>query len=162
MEKCPCGSDALYSDCCEPKIKGAQSAQTAEELMRSRYAAFTRNEIDYILATIHPSQREEHSERSIRNWSKKSEWLEFNILETQQGGPDDDTGMVEFTAYYREKGIKKLHHEIAEFKKQDGTWYFYDGNAPVPEQVVRNSPKIGRNDPCPCGSGKKFKKCCGG
>ena len=31
--------------------------------------------------------------------------------------------------------------------------------APVP--IRRTSPKIGRNDPCPCGSGKKYKKCCG-
>jgi hypothetical protein len=28
------------------------------------------------------------------------------------------------------------------------------------EQVIRTEPKIGRNDPCPCGSGKKYKKCC--
>jgi uncharacterized protein YchJ len=28
------------------------------------------------------------------------------------------------------------------------------------ETVVRVGPKIGRNDPCPCGSGKKYKKCC--
>ena len=27
-------------------------------------------------------------------------------------------------------------------------------------QSIRQSPKIGRNDPCPCGSGKKYKKCC--
>jgi preprotein translocase subunit SecA len=29
------------------------------------------------------------------------------------------------------------------------------------QQVVRGAAKIGRNDPCPCGSGKKYKKCCG-
>ena len=29
------------------------------------------------------------------------------------------------------------------------------------QQVVRGSAKVGRNDPCPCGSGKKYKKCCG-
>ncbi|WP_054774967.1 SEC-C metal-binding domain-containing protein [Methylogaea oryzae] len=29
------------------------------------------------------------------------------------------------------------------------------------DPIVRESPKTGRNDPCPCGSGKKFKKCCG-
>ncbi len=28
-------------------------------------------------------------------------------------------------------------------------------------RIVRNEEKIGRNDPCPCGSGKKYKKCCG-
>jgi preprotein translocase subunit SecA len=30
-----------------------------------------------------------------------------------------------------------------------------------PKQVVRSGEKVGRNDPCPCGSGKKYKKCCG-
>jgi uncharacterized protein YecA (UPF0149 family) len=28
------------------------------------------------------------------------------------------------------------------------------------QQIVNEGPKIGRNDPCPCGSGKKYKKCC--
>ncbi len=37
-----------------------------------------------------------------------------------------------------------------------------DDSAPVPLLTpVRTGPKIGRNDPCPCGSGKKYKKCCG-
>jgi uncharacterized protein YecA (UPF0149 family) len=43
------------------------------------------------------------------------------------------------------------------------------GTYPLPEQtpitppipIVEHSPKTGRNDPCPCGSGKKYKKCCG-
>ncbi len=38
-------------------------------------------------------------------------------------------------------------------------WPPHDGNGGG--TVVRNLPKVGRNDPCPCGSGKKFKKCCG-
>ncbi len=38
-----------------------------------------------------------------------------------------------------------------------------DGERPRPKQetVVRTQPKVGRNDPCPCGSGKKYKKCHG-
>lgn len=32
----------------------------------------------------------------------------------------------------------------------------------TPQPIVRDKPKVGRNDPCPCGSGKKYKKCCGG
>ena len=31
---------------------------------------------------------------------------------------------------------------------------------PTEKQLVRKPPKVGRNEPCPCGSGKKFKKCC--
>ncbi|MAK47482.1 MAG: hypothetical protein CMI24_09615 [Opitutae bacterium] len=37
-----------------------------------------------------------------------------------------------------------------------------DSEAPkIATPVVRDAPKVGRNDPCPCGSGKKYKKCCG-
>lgn len=36
-----------------------------------------------------------------------------------------------------------------------------DHDHDLPETFVREAPKVGRNDPCPCGSGKKFKKCCG-
>ena len=59
-----------------------------------------------------------------------------------------------------EKDIKKKHHERAQFELLDGTWYFLDGIPVTPKQFVREQPKVGRNDPCPCGSGKKYKKCC--
>jgi len=36
------------------------------------------------------------------------------------------------------------------------------GDEIISEPIVRTSPKVGRNEPCPCGSGKKYKKCCGG
>jgi SEC-C motif-containing protein len=65
-------------------------------------------------------------------------------------------------AIYHEKGKVVRHHELAEFAKEDGQWYFVDGRAPKHVQSIRQGPKIGRNDPCPCGSGRKFKKCCGG
>lgn len=76
------------------------------------------------------------------------------------GGEDDTKGMVEFVARYRKNSQAFDHHEIAEFVKEDDRWYFKDGHAPQPMQAIRNGPKIGRNDPCPCGSGKKYKKCC--
>nr|WP_296360186.1 preprotein translocase subunit SecA [uncultured Acidaminococcus sp.] len=36
-----------------------------------------------------------------------------------------------------------------------------DGSAEMPKEPVRNDSTVGRNDPCPCGSGKKYKNCCG-
>jgi len=75
-------------------------------------------------------------------------------------GADDLTGSVEFIAHYTEKNTKKKHHELAQFARVDGTWYFSDGTPIVPAQFVRPQPKVGRNEPCPCGSGKKHKKCC--
>lgn len=161
MEICPCNSEKPYQECCEPIIKGQRPAETAEELMRSRYTAFVKSEVEYILNTIHPDKRESHDEKTIRNWSQKSDWLNFEIVGTEKGGTEDSDGTVEFVAHFRQKGSRERHHEVAEFKKVDGTWYFYDGNAPTPKQFVRAEPKIGRNSPCPCGSGKKYKKCCG-
>ncbi|MFZ5573519.1 MAG: YchJ family protein [Thermodesulfobacteriota bacterium] len=160
MEKCPCGSDKAYADCCEPFITGEGTPPTAEALMRARYSAFVKSRIDFILSTIHPEKKELHDEKTLNNWSRKSEWLSLQILNTAKGGESDTEGEVEFIATYRRKGNKEKHHEIATFKKEDGKWFFHDGQPPKPGQFVREKAKIGRNDPCPCGSGKKYKKCC--
>jgi SEC-C motif domain protein len=161
MELCPCGSGKEYEGCCLPLIRGERPAETAEELMRSRYTAHAKKEIDYVIDTTAAVQREKINRRQVENWAGRSEWLSLQITGTEAGGAEDEKGTVEFTAHYRDKGKKIEHREIAEFKKEEGRWYFVDGRAPTPEQVVREGPKIGRNDPCPCGSGKKHKKCCG-
>jgi SEC-C motif domain protein len=69
--------------------------------------------------------------------------------------------MVEFVARYRMGGAEHAHHERATFQRHDGRWYFEDGDIVKARPVVREAPKVGRNEPCPCGSGKKFKKCHG-
>jgi SEC-C motif-containing protein len=69
--------------------------------------------------------------------------------------------VVEFIATFKEKGVVRHHHERSNFSRVDGEWFFVDGEPVLPETRVNQSPKIGRNDPCPCGSGKKYKKCCG-
>ena len=160
METCPCGSERSYDDCCRPLVEGRQNAETAEALMRSRYSAFVKTEIDYLCDTIPPDRQEKFNRQEAANWSKNSEWEGLEILETSEGGPDDETGTVEFIARFREKEKKVEHHEVAQFGKIDGRWYFIDGHTPKSKPTVRQSPKIGRNAPCPCGSGKKYKKCC--
>jgi len=160
-ENCPCGSGKTYDECCRELIEGTIPAQTPEALMRSRYTAFAKADVQYLLDTVHPDQRKDHDAGSIRKWSEKSIWRGLTIKETRDGGPDDREGTVEFIAEYIEKDKKKRHHEVARFKKQNDNWYFYDGEAPAQTQIVHASPKVGRNDPCPCGSGKKYKKCCG-
>ena len=161
MEPCPCGSGLEYENCCRPIIQGDQAALTAEALLRSRYSAHVKAEIDHIFDTTHPAKRGEVTRDQIADWSKNSEWMGLEILEIRDGQAEDESGSIEFVARYREKGKQQEHREIAEFKKVDGRWLFYDGQAPKPKQIIRNGPKIGRNDPCPCGSGKKYKKCCG-
>ena len=161
MPGCPCGSIKGYENCCGPLINGEKNAETAEALMRSRYTAYTRAEIEYLLNTLHPSKKDAYDSESLRKWSEESDWHGLEIIETEKGGEEDDTGTVEFIARYTEKGKSSEHHEIADFQKQDGKWFFYDGKAPRPTTFVRKTPKTGRNDPCPCKSGKKYKKCCG-
>lgn len=161
MEMCPCGSTRTYEDCCGLLIKGESPALTAEQVMRSRYSAYVKVETDYLFSTTHPDHRQGYDHKGTRLWAENSQWEGLEILGTRGGGPEDSEGEVEFVACYRERGLKKQYHEKAHFKKEDGTWYFTEGAAVAPKPIVRTEPKVGRNDPCPCGSGKKFKKCCG-
>ncbi len=161
MGACPCCSQLSYSDCCERLIKGEKTAETPEQLMRSRYTAYAKGEIDYLVETMYPPKRKEFDQRSAEEWSGKSEWKSLEIISVEGGSPEDTEGIVEFIARYSQKNMLQKHHERAEFKKEDDRWYFVDGQFIKPATVRRETPKVGRNDPCPCGSNKKFKKCCG-
>ena len=161
MATCPCGSIASFEKCCGPLLAGEKTAATAEALMRSRYTAYTRKAIEYLLSTNHPAQKDAYDLESMRKWAEEADWDGLEIIATEQGGQADETGQVEFIARYTENGNRREHHEIGNFKKQDGKWYYYDGATPGPATFVRREPKIGRNAPCPCKSGKKYKKCCG-
>ena len=153
MDLCPCGSQKAYEDCCRPLIQKEKQAECAEQLLRARYTAHVNKEIDFVWETTHPAQRGGIDRNQIAEWSKNSEWLGLEIISTEAGQRTDETGVVEFVARYRDKSKTLEHKEIAEFRKKDDSWYFYDGNSPKPKQIIRQGPKIGRNDPCPCGSG---------
>ena len=161
MDTCPCGSNVSYEECCQPLIKGERPALTAEQLMRARYSAYAMKEIGYLLSSLHPDHRSDFDEKTTRAWAESSEWHKLEIVNTIGGEAEDIEGKVEFIATYTDKGTKREHRELSAFKKEDGTWYLVNGEVQPPKPVVRATPKTGRNDPCPCGSGKKFKKCCG-
>jgi len=129
--------------------------------MRSRYTAFTLANIDYIKETRHPESENEFKRKATEKWAKESKWLGFELLDTEAGGPDDEGGSVEFIARYISENEKHRHHEVALFQKHEGNWYFMDGDFKKNPTFIRETPRVGRNEPCPCGSGKKFKKCCG-
>ena len=157
-EQCPCGSGIVYRKCCKPYITGHATAPTAEALMRSRYTAYVKHAIDYILDTC--LNKDNMNLNGIKDWSENSNWLGLKIISVKGGGIADIEGVVAFESTYERKGLKNTHSEIAKFVKKDHRWFYEDGKiAPVP--VVRASPKVGRNDPCPCRSGKKYKHCCG-
>lgn len=160
VKLCPCGSGRPYSDCCEPYIAGSQNPPTAEALMRSRYSAYAEHAIGYILDTCVQNGGANIDERETRSWSENSTWLGLTILSIAGGGAADTEGTVEFEAAYERNGLRDTHHETAMFKKIDGRW-LYDEGTVAPRTVIRSAPKVGRNDPCPCGSGKKYKHCHG-
>ena len=160
MKNCPCGSGRPYSDCCEPYISGTAQPPTAEALMRSRYSAYVEHAIDYIIDTCVHRGKDDIDYKSTRDWSEQSTWLGLKIVDVEKGGPTDNEGIVEFKASYERNGLKDVHQERAKFKKDNGRWLYDEGHV-VPRTIVRTVPKTGRNDPCPCGSGKKFKHCCG-
>ncbi len=161
MDLCPCGSEISFADCCLPLIEGVRSADTAEALMRSRYSAHATKAFGHLFDTTLPAKREEGDKMETAAWSKKLDWERLEIRSVVDGGANDEKGTVEFVARYRKDGQASEHHEIAEFVKEEDRWYFKDGQAPLAEQSIRQGPKIGRNEPCPCGTGKKYKKCCG-
>lgn len=160
---CPCGSEKKYGECCEPIIKGTTKAPTAESLMRARYTAYEKQEIDFIINSCEEGDKiAEIDRKATEDWAKNSTWHGLKILRTEKGLEADEEGIVEFEATYTEKktNLRDVHHEIGYFKKVNGEWMYSVGNVKA-MTVVREGAKIGRNDPCPCGSGKKFKKCCG-
>jgi SEC-C motif-containing protein len=159
MKPCPCCSGLEYEKCCQPYISGKAKAPTAQTLMRSRYTAYAEHEIDYIINTCVHRGSEDIDPKSTREWSEQSKWLGLKIISTEKGGISDNEGIVEFEALYERSGLKETHHEKARFKKQHDEWLYEEGSLTA-ATVVRSSPKVGRNDPCPCGSGKKYKHCC--
>ena len=163
-EYCPCGSNLTYEDCCGALHQGRARATTALALMRSRYAAFARQDMDYLLKTQDPASRDGFDADGTADWNQDVVWKELRILGCKAGGEKDEKGRVEFQAYYEKDGQPGVVHEQSRFVKKNGRWYYLYSKT---EQAVESDPEIkarpkaGRNEPCPCGSGLKFKRCCG-
>ena len=155
---CVCGTGLPFEACCGPLLAGDQPASSALALMRSRYTAYVRGEIDYIMRT--QESGEGIDRESTESWSRNSEWLGLEVVKSEGGIEGHQEGSVEFIARYRHQGEEHAHHEVAEFRRDGPGWILIDGKM-VNSTFVRTQPKVGPNQPCPCGSGKKFKKCCG-
>jgi SEC-C motif domain protein len=156
-DPCPCGSGQPSAACCDPYLAGERQPPTAEALMRSRYTAYVRADVDYILRTHEPIEGEEVDREATLRWAKESQWKGLEIVSASEDG---DTGQVEFKARYVANDAELVHHERSNFRRKDGMWRYVDGT-PVKPVPIRAEAKAGRNDPCPCGSGKKFKRCHG-
>jgi SEC-C motif-containing protein len=121
---CPCSSGLPYDECCRPWHMGldlGEHAPTPEALMRSRYSAYALGLIDYLLATWHVSTAPGELELA------PTKWLELEVRDAQMVG---DAGLVEFVARYRVDGRGQRLHEISRFVRQDGRWFYIDGQMP--------------------------------
>lgn len=119
---CPCGSGTAYDACCGPLHRGARAAGTAEELMRSRYAAYALGEADHLFRTWHPRTRpaDVTTDRGLR-------WTGLTVLDVVAGGPGDDEGVVEFEARWDSPAGPGLLRERSRFVRRAGRWVYLDG-----------------------------------
>ncbi|MEQ6917589.1 YchJ family protein [Halomonas aquatica] len=145
-QACPCGSGKTLADCCDRYHRG-EAAHTPETLMRSRYSAFVLNLTDYLRETWAAGSRPDSLPPD-----ETTRWVRLDILDH---GEQDDTGWVQFRATFLEGRRWGVLEEASRFVREGGRWFYLDGRP----TVTRLKP--GRNAPCPCGSGRKFKSCCG-
>ncbi len=145
--KCECGSNLLYDACCGAFHEGNRQPETALELMRSRYMAYVLGNGTYLVHTSTSANRVQLNAEQIAEDAKKIQWLKLEIIDASA------EDVVEFKAYYRENDTVQLLHEKSTFIKEEGQWVYDKGHL--------YESKIGRNASCPCGSDKKYKRCCG-
>ena len=150
MMLCPCQSTLSYENCCAPFHNGFRLPETAEQLMRSRYCAYVLHKIDYIIQTTVPAQQGLLNRISIDQWSKDTQWQGL-IVHQHLPQITPRHSQVLFTALFFENGKTQQHTELSTFVKMGETWFFIDPTVALPSMKVL----------CFCGSGKKFKGCCG-
>jgi len=152
---CQCGSGIGYAQCCEPFHTGEKLPETAVALMRSRYSAYCLRNSDYLLTTWEPAKRPKSIDFSKENVI----WLRLEIGETEKGGSKDNKGVVSFKAFFSQDDEDFVMRETSRFVKNNGQWFYSDGVGTISKvDIVKGQSK---NGTCHCGSGKKFKRCCG-
>ena len=119
---CPCESNKKFADCCGRYIDGT-AAPTAETLMRSRYTAYTLSREDYLLTTWHPSTRPDALDLAGEVGTK---WLGLEVKRHEQ--QDADHACVEFVVRYKVNGRAHRLHEVSRFMREDGRWFYVDGD----------------------------------
>lgn len=135
---CPCGSQSRYVDCCEMYLRGNASAPTAEALMRSRYSAYSKGDVEYLIQTQYPKKRKKADRQMLLKTIENTHWMGLTILKTQKGGADDRRGIVEFVARYRGLALTDpiyQLHERSRFVKEDSIWFYQDGDNLPPVQL---------------------------
>ena len=127
MAQCPCGSGSDLDECCGPIINGGTPAPTAEALMRSRFTAFVRGDLDHIEGTQAQEERNKLDHSATRSMFNSVEWVSLEVFGTSLGGEDDDTGTVDFVARFKRDGELLDHRERSNFRREEGQWVYVDG-----------------------------------
>jgi SEC-C motif-containing protein len=153
---CYCCSGKLFKDCCQPLLEGHVKAANGSALMRARYSAYCLKNIEYIFATYHPDQHFSNTRTQIAEFAFSVHFV--NLIITSCSDPinkdDATTCQVSFIAKYINGNKLETLMEQSRFVWVEGRWYYYDGDV-----APSSADTIGRNDRCPCCSGKKFKQC---
>ena len=152
--ECYCGKNAPYSECCEPIIKKQIKAPNAEALMRSRYSAYATSQFQYILDTYSVKQRQALTLSQLAADAEDTRWIKLVV---ENSVDEKTTASVIFSAYYQYKSSFYKLHENSEFVIEDGEWRYVSGEIFDDSGLLKPQ----RNAPCICGSGLKFKRCCG-
>ncbi|AXS42293.1 YchJ family metal-binding protein [Breoghania sp. L-A4] len=124
MTQCPCRSGETFDACCGRFLSRAELPETAEQLMRSRYAAFVRRDIAYLKETLWPKFQKTLDTAGLAAWAEQKQWVGLEILKTGAGGPADKLGMVLFVARSLEGGEIREHREYSLFRKKNKRWYY--------------------------------------
>ncbi len=124
--------------------------------MRSRFTAYAKHNEAYLLKTWDVSTRP-----ATVDFSKETgEWTRLEIILAKKGSAKDHKGTVEFKAYFTIDGEQRVMNEVSRFVKKKRHWFYQDGKV---KSIASDQGSFnhGLNAPCGCGSGKKFKRCCG-
>jgi SEC-C motif domain protein len=150
---CPCGSQQTYSTCCKLFIEHVKKPETAEQLMRSRYSAYATGEYQYILDTYTEDIKTTLTLDDLSESAAEQKWVKLTIHSSDERSTP---ATVEFSAFYLIGNELFELRENSRFFEESGSIRYKDGDIKVSDKILT----IKRNDPCPCDSGIKFKKCC--
>ncbi|MCZ8381734.1 YchJ family metal-binding protein [Mycobacterium sp. CPCC 205372] len=121
-DACPCGSGDPYGGCCGPLHHGERHAETAEQLMRSRFSAYAVGDLEYVWRTWHPRGRPK-----ALTPDTSLEWTALEVLDVVAGGAGDENGEVEFRAHYLQDRRSGTLHERSRFAVRARRWFYVDG-----------------------------------
>jgi SEC-C motif domain protein len=147
-DTCPCGSLLYFANCCQPILNKTCYAESAEALMRSRYSAYATQALDYICDSMLPPAALQCTRQQLQQWNQHNQWIRLKICDHQAMCANQAT--ICFLAIYLHQGETRFIYEKSLFQKIGEQWFYTDGK----------HLSLTKNTLCPCGSKKKFKRCC--